>query len=57
MMLGAWGGGVRTAVHNLMNTTGANRVHLWPPWPAMTMIMAATRSIVHSAALAMPCGS
>ena len=34
-----------------------NRAHLWPPWPAMTMITAATHSIVHSAALALPCGS
>ena len=34
-----------------------NRAHPWPPWPAMTIIMAATRSTVHSAALTLPCGS
>ena len=34
-----------------------NRAHLWPPWPAMTMIIAATGTIVHSAVLTLPCGS
>jgi hypothetical protein len=36
---------------------GEPGTELWPPWPAMAMVMAATHSVMHNIALALPYGS